>query len=62
MNGFLSYSLISVLVIIPFWKILQKAGFNPALSLLFVVPIINLVTLYYVAFTKWAAGDNSQNP
>jgi hypothetical protein len=41
------------LLIIPYWQILKKAGFPPVLSLLIVVPLCNLLLLYYVAFTKW---------
>jgi hypothetical protein len=48
-SGFLLW----LLLIVPFWRIFGKAGFNPALSLLTVVPIANLVVIYYVAFSKW---------
>jgi hypothetical protein len=41
------------LLIIPYWQILKKAGFAPALSLLIIVPIVNLLLLYYVAFSDW---------
>jgi hypothetical protein len=41
--------------IIPFWHIFKKAGFAPLLSLLIVFPLINLVVLYYVAFSPWKA-------
>jgi hypothetical protein len=44
---------ISVLVIIPNWNIFKKAGFNPYLSLLLIIPIVNICTVYYVAFSKW---------
>jgi hypothetical protein len=39
--------------IIPFWQILKKAGFAPALSLLVWVPLVGLIILYYVAFSDW---------
>lgn len=52
-NNLLKYLIISVFVIIPFWKIFEKAGFHPALRLLAVVPVANLVILYYLGFTKW---------
>lgn len=44
-----------VIVIIPFWKIYAKAGFSKWLSLLMVVPIVNLIVLYVVAFSAWPA-------
>jgi hypothetical protein len=58
-QGFLSYILISVLVIIPFWRIFEKIGFPPALSLLTVVPIVNLVMLYVVAFSKRPSSETT---
>jgi len=40
----------------PFWVIFRKAGFSPWLSLLIYVPLINPITLYDVAFSKWKIG------
>ena len=44
-----------LLNVIPFWMICKKAGFPPALSLLMVVPIANIVLPFYVAFAQWPA-------
>lgn len=41
--------------VLPFWMICKKAGFPPALSLLMLVPIANVVLPFYVAFTEWPA-------
>ncbi|CAN7366589.1 hypothetical protein [Acidovorax sp. LjRoot117] len=41
------------LFIVPLWRILQRAGFNGALSLLMFVPIVNMLLLWFVAFSKW---------
>ena len=43
------------LIIVPFWKIFTKAGFNGLSSLLMVVPIVNIIVLFYFAFAKWPA-------
>jgi hypothetical protein len=45
--------------VIPYWVIFKKAGFTPALSLLTVIPGVNLIVLYVVAFSDWkrAAAD-----
>ena len=42
-----------LLVVIPFWQIYKKAGMSPALSILMIVPIVNLVMLYVLAFSQW---------
>jgi hypothetical protein len=41
--------------IIPYWVIFRKAGFAPALSILVGIPLVNLIVLYYVAFSDWKA-------
>jgi flagellar basal body-associated protein FliL len=42
-----------VIVIVPFWFILKKAGFSPWLSLLYLVPLGNLFLYYFLAFAEW---------
>lgn len=41
------------IAIIPYWFIWKKAGFSPWLSLLVVVPLVNLIMLYVLAFSEW---------
>ena len=45
--------LISIVVIIPYWFIFKKAGFSPFLALLMFVPLINIIMLYFLAFSRW---------
>ena len=54
--------LLAPLRIIPFWKILSKAGYPGVLSLLWLVPVLNVVALLIFAFTDWPAlsGSNGQ--
>ena len=40
-------------VIIPFWMIFQKAGYNGALCFLLFLPVINVFLIWYLAFSKW---------
>jgi hypothetical protein len=43
----------TVLFIVPAWRILGKAGFPPALSLLMIVPLLgNLCVFIVLAFTE----------
>jgi hypothetical protein len=39
--------------IVPSWRIVQKAGFNGALSLLGLIPLVNIVLFWVFAFIKW---------
>lgn len=43
----------SVIVIIPMWFIWKKAGFSPWLSILSIIPAVNLIMLYVLAFSQW---------
>jgi hypothetical protein len=43
----------AALVVVPFWFIFAKAGFSRWLSLLIVIPVVNLITLYIFAFSAW---------
>lgn len=38
---------------IPAWRIVRKAGYHGALSLLLLVPVLNIVMLWVFAFARW---------
>jgi hypothetical protein len=38
---------------IPAWRIVSKAGFHGVLSLLLLVPLVNIVMLWVFAFVPW---------
>ncbi|HLP80585.1 MAG TPA: hypothetical protein VK141_01175 [Nitrosomonas sp.] len=46
--------------IFPYWKIFEKAGFSPLLSLLMVVPLVNILLLFYLGFGEWPALQDQQ--
>ena len=41
------------LLILIWWKIFSKAGWPGALSLLLLVPVVNIIIPFYVAFATW---------
>jgi hypothetical protein len=43
----------TAIYIIPMWKIFARTGMSGALSLLMLVPIVNIVMLYYLGFGNW---------
>jgi hypothetical protein len=45
--------IMAVVIILPFWFIFSKAGYSRWLSLLMVVPVVNVVLLYFLAFSNW---------
>jgi len=46
---------IGLILIIPFWQLFAKAGYSGWWSLLMIVPIVNLIALYVLAFSSWPA-------
>ena len=47
--------LFGVIVVWPFWRIFSRAGFSGALALLLLVPLLNLMVIWYLAFAEWPA-------
>ena len=43
----------TVITVVPYWMIFKKAGFAPSLSFLMIVPMLNLIVLFVVAFAEW---------
>jgi len=46
---------LGLVLIIPFWRLFSKAGYSGWWSLLMVIPLVNLITLYVLAFSNWPA-------
>lgn len=57
--GFLFILVCAAVLIVPFWKIMERLGYSPYLSLLMVLPFLNLGLLYYMAFTDWPVERDS---
>ncbi len=55
MSGFMQLGMLLVLavIVVPFWRICTKAGYSGWLSLLVVIPIVNVVFFYYLGFSEW---------
>ncbi|MBS1814268.1 MAG: hypothetical protein JSS87_05285 [Acidobacteria bacterium] len=50
------------IIVVPYWFIFKKAGFPPAISLLMFFPLLNLLILYIVAFSRWKVVPAEQIP
>jgi hypothetical protein len=54
----IGHLLLSLLLIIPTWRICQRAGFSGALSLFHFVPIIgSFIVMAVLAFSRWPNGE-----
>jgi hypothetical protein len=47
-------------VLVPFWQIFKKAGMPAWFSLLLIVPLVNLILLYVLAFAPWKTTNSSE--
>jgi hypothetical protein len=46
---------IAIVVVIPVWRICQRAGYSGWLGVLILIPMVNLALLYFIAFADWPA-------
>ena len=59
----LFYLLLSLVLIIPTWRICRRAGFSGALSLFHLLPVIGMfIVMAVLAFATWPAGEASKEP
>ena len=55
---FLAHLVVALVLIIPSWRILNRAGFAGALSLIHLVPVIgSLIVMAILAFSDWPNGE-----
>lgn len=59
-GGFGFFAIIFILV--PAWRIVSRAGFHGAWSLLILLPLVNLVALWLFAFQTWPRDRGAQPP
>lgn len=52
-GGFWLMLIMGVIMVIPFWRICRRLGFPGFMGLLVLVPLLNLVFFYYLAFASW---------
>lgn len=56
LGDFIPFLIGVLLTIIPTWRIIQRTGFSPLLSLLIVVPLFGpLIVLVVLAYGEWPA-------
>ena len=50
---------IAIVVVIPAWRICQRTGYPGWMGFLILIPIVNLVLLYFIAFSDWPSNRNN---
>lgn len=51
--GIIAVFVVLPLIVIPYWKIFGRAGFPRWFGILMLLPLINFLVLYLVAFGRW---------
>lgn len=51
--GFLWMLVVGLIAVIPAWRICQRTGYPGPLGLLILVPLANIILLYFIAFSRW---------
>jgi uncharacterized protein (DUF983 family) len=51
--GPIMWLIAAIVIVLPFWFIFEKAGYSKWLSLLMLIPLVNIIALYFLAFSKW---------
>jgi len=54
--------IVALVVILPFWKIFSKAVFSGSLPLLMLIPLVNLLMIFFLVFTEWPALKQVKHP
>lgn len=52
--------ILSLLQLVPFWRIFRRMGLPPWLAIMASVPLVNLIVLYYAAMSPWPAESRWQ--
>jgi hypothetical protein len=55
----MTWLIFAVIAVVPFWRLCNRVGYSPWLSLLVLVPLISVIFIYYLAFSAWPSGRKS---
>jgi len=53
--GLVGLLIYAALIVVPFYQLWKRTGHNGWIALLMIIPIVNLVMLYVLAFKDWPA-------
>ncbi|MEM8788313.1 MAG: hypothetical protein AAGE76_08620 [Pseudomonadota bacterium] len=59
MSGILGMVLFLILLVPPYWQLWKRTGHSGWISLLMILPIVNLILIWVLAFKRWPALDSN---
>jgi len=54
-SGFPVMLVFGAIIVVPFFQLWQRTGHSGWMSLLMLIPVVNLIMLYVLAFKEWPA-------
>lgn len=58
-GGLIGLLIVAALVVPPYWQLWKRTGHSPWLSLLILIPVVNIVSIWVLAFKAWPAVDRA---
>ena len=58
--GLIPILVILALAVIPYWKIWSRTGHSGLWSILMIIPVANLISLWVLAFKNWPTVDGRE--
>jgi hypothetical protein len=58
----LHWLILAAIAVVPMWRICKRVGHPPWLSLLTLIPLVNLGFIYYLGFSQWPSEKSSVGP
>jgi len=55
--GILMLIIYAAVIVVPFFQLWKRTGHSGWISLLMLIPLVNLIMLYVLAFKRWPAVD-----
>ena len=55
LTGILMIAVFAVVFVLPWYKLWKRTGHNGWIGLLMLLPFVNIIMLYVLAFKKWPA-------
>ena len=55
--GILLLVVYAAIVVVPFFQLWKRTGHSGWMSLLMILPLVNLIMLYVLAFKRWPSVD-----
>ena len=59
--NFLPLIILALLTLPPWWMLWKRTGHSPWISLVMIIPLVNIVMMWVIAFKKWPLEERVVN-